>query len=168
MSLSTGQTARVGQVGDQGVADLAQHALLVTVEGVEQVGPDGLDVPGRRLLQLGQAFGRELGERPAPVLGTRPAAHPARRLQACDGMGEPAARRQRRVGELAHPQRPVRCLGEADEDLVVGVREPGVALQLALEAVEQQALGGEEGTPCRLLVVVQPACVGGHGQTLRK
>src|SRR3712207_8667784 len=48
-------------------------------------------------------------------------------------VGEPAARRQRRAGELAHPQRAAGRLGEPHEDLVVGVREPRLPLELPVE-----------------------------------
>ena len=70
---------RVGQVGDQGVADLAQCVLLVAGERVEQVRPHRLDVPGRGVLQLGQPGLGELGERAAAVFRAGLASAPSRR-----------------------------------------------------------------------------------------
>jgi hypothetical protein len=61
--------------------------------------------------------------------------------------------------ELAHPQGPVRGLGEPHQDLEVGVRQPGLGLQLSLDAVEEQPVGGQKAAPGPLLLAVEPAGV---------
>ena len=66
-------------------------------------------------------------------------------------------------GELAHPQHPVRRLGQVDEDLVVGVRDAGGVHELAVEPVLQQQRAEQPGPPRLLLVGVEPARLGRGG-----
>ena len=56
----------------------------------------------------------------AAVLRARLAPDQPRALQPAHGVGEPAARVHHPVGQLGHPQPPVRRLGELHEDLVLG------------------------------------------------
>jgi hypothetical protein len=126
---------------------------------VEEVRAHLLDVPARRGVEPVEARVGELGELAALVGGARAAVHPPRLLHAGHGVAEPAARGHRVRGQLAHPQPAVRGLGQPHEDLEVGVRQAGVLLQLALDALEEQAVRGEEAAPGVLLLVVEPAGV---------
>ena len=65
----------------------------------------------------------------------RLAADPAEPLELSHSMGQPAARGEAPVGQLAHPHPAFRLLGEGDQDLVVGVRDAGGVGQLAVEPV---------------------------------
>ena len=56
-------------------------------------------------------------------------------------------------------KRAVGRLGQPDQDLEVGVRQPGVLLHLPLDALEEEAVRGEEAAPRPLLLVVEPAGV---------
>ena len=78
-------------------------------------------------------------------------------LEAGDGVREAAARGQGQVGQLAHPQRAALGLGQPDEDLEVGVRHVGLALQLPVEGVEEHLRRLEVGPPGPLFVVGEPA-----------
>ena len=79
-----------------------------------------------------------------------------------DLVGQPALGRQRAAGEVGHAELSVGRLGQAHHHLVLGGAQAVQRLQVALEALRQQQHEGEPGPPRALLVVAEPAHLGGR------
>ena len=143
-------------------AAMAARAMVVScstccsVAALEKRATHRLDMSrGGGCQGLQSAFGED-GTQPAPVVRIRLAAHQAGLLQAADRIGTRAAGEERPVSELAHPQRVFRFLRQAHQDLVVGVGEPAVALQLVVDRGIQELHGRKGRPPGRLLGSGQP------------
>ena len=104
----------------------------------------------------------ELSQGAASVGRALPSSDPAGVLHAGDLVRQPRSGGQRHVGEVAHPQLSVRCLGEPDEDLVVGHRQAVVGFEVTIERVGQQDVRRDPPAPGLLLLGGQPAN-GVHG-----
>src|SRR3954451_12112042 len=137
---------RLALVGEP-VGDRLQLGRLTRTEAVEEHLAHGGDVAGcRRDHGLPAVLG-EHRKGPAPVGGVLVPAYPALLLQPGDRVREAAGRRRGQLGQLTHPQRAVRRLGEHGEHLVVGVRHAGVALQLAVQGLVDRRGGPQERPP---------------------
>ena len=113
----------------------------------------------RRGVEPVEARVGELGELAALVGGARAAAHPPCLLHAGHGVAEPAAGGHR----VRRPARSSAACGPGPRTAARGSRSRRAAgrvlLQLALDALEEQAVRGEEAAPGVLLLVVEPAGV---------
>src|SRR5215470_10001686 len=153
--------------GQDRAGDRPQLPYLLGGERVEQGPADLLDVAGGGRHQHRVPLVGELRELPAPVGRAVPAADPAALLQAGHSVRDPALARRSSLGELAHAQGVARRLGEPHQDLVVGQRDPGVALQLRVDGREKRVAGPDEGAPGLLLLVRQPPGAGSlHGPSI--
>src|SRR5690606_14715541 len=123
---------------------------------VEQAAPDLGDVAGGGLGEHGVALVGQLGDRGAAVGGVLGPAHPAHLLQPVHGVGQAARRRVDDPRELAHRQRAAGGLRQHRQGHVVGVRHPGVALELPVEGLHEQARRPQEGAPRLLFLGVEP------------
>jgi hypothetical protein len=139
---------------------------LLGGERIEHQAAHGGDVPGSGRGEHGEPLVGELGQGRAPVVGARDAPDPAVALEPRDGVRQPALRALRDLREVAHPQRAPRDVGQHREDLVVGVRHPGVALELAVQLRVEQGGHGDVGHPGVVLRVGEPPVVVFHAPSL--
>ena len=113
--------------------------------------------PGAACAERGEALVGEHGDLAAAVGRAVHPADPAAFLQPGHRVRHAALAGRGRLGELRHPQRAVRRLGQPDQDLVVGERHPGIALQLGVNGGEEPLPGLDRLPPGVLLVGAQPA-----------
>ena len=136
--------------------DVVQLLDLLLGERVEDDLPDRLDVAGRGVPELLPAFlGDDRDLTAAVGLDPLPA-DPADLFEPVHRMRETAARTERGHRQLTHPQPSVLGVGQPDQDLEVGVRHPGVTLQLLLDARVDYALSRDERPPGPLLLEFEP------------
>ena len=83
--------------------------------------------------EAGGSLGRDHGVRAAPVGRAALAPHQALTLEPVDEPRHAAAREQRRIGQLAHPQVVVAVLREYQQHLVLGHCERVCGLELGIE-----------------------------------
>src|SRR5207248_70846 len=102
----------------------------------------------------------------AAILRARLTANPAELLEPGHRVGEAAAGRLGRVGELTHPAGPGGRLGEHHQDLVVPEREAGVALEVTLDLLPRQPGGEHPSEPDPTFVRIQPPHRVPHGAGL--
>jgi len=126
-------------------------------EPVDDVLPDAPLMGYPRFRQPGQAGVGQHRERPARIVRAGPTLDQAFALQPVDEPSDTAAAEQDALGELAHPQRPPRSLGELDEDVVAGERQLLLGLQLDAELAGDLGMGDEEGAPRAHRDRVEPA-----------
>ena len=88
----------------------------------------------------------DAGQRAPAVMGITQAGHEPGLGHAVHEPGEPAAAPHHAVGQVAHAQLTV-CVVQTDEHVVPGEGELLVGLQLAVEDVDQDGVGTEEGAP---------------------
>lgn len=84
-------------------------------------------------------------EPPASICDTEFAPDATGLLKASDSVGDPARLGSRRIGEVAHAERPSRGLLQEPENLEVGPRHADITLQIAVELDEQGSRGSGEG-----------------------
>src|SRR3954453_1372280 len=140
----------------QRCADVVQVLDLFLGERVEDRLADLLDVAGRRVDQLLPAELGEDGHLAAPVGLDALAFDPAVLLEPVDRVRQATARTLRGDSQFAHPQPIVRRVGQSHQDLVVVVRDAGVALQLLLDAATHYSLSRDVRAPGLLLSSVEP------------
>lgn len=85
-------------------------------------------------------------QRAPAIVGIGPAIHQPGLGHAVHEAGEPAAAQHHPVGQVAHAQLTARVV-QADEHVVPGEGELPLGLQLAVEDVDQDGVGTEEGAP---------------------
>ncbi len=138
------------------LTDLGELAELVRVEPLDDVSAHRGDVSRGGCLEHREAGAGELGELPTPVGVAVAPGYPTALLETGDGMGEPAARRAGSRSQFAHAHRARGRLRQAHEYLVVGVRDAGIALQLAVQHVEEHDCRLEVRAPGALLLGAEP------------
>ena len=93
-------------------------------------------------------------------------AHPPELLEPGHRVREATPRRLGGVGELAHAPGPAGRLREHHQDLVVAEREAGVALEVALDLLPEQAGAHDPAQPDPAFVGVEPPHPVPHGRGL--
>jgi hypothetical protein len=149
--------ASVAKTAGDSDADGAELLHLLGSERIEQMRPHTLDMPRRRGFKCREPGIRQDGELTPAVGGAQLAPHPTVLLKPRHGVRQPASRRQRSVGQGAHAQAAVGYFRQPHQDLVVGVRDAAVALELLIEPVDQQLGGLDERPPDDLLLGTEPS-----------
>jgi hypothetical protein len=149
--------ASIAKTARNGGADGAELLHLLGSERIEQMRPHTLDVSGCRGFKCREPGIRQDGELTSAVGGAQLAPHPTVLLEPGHGVRQPASRRQRPVGQRAHAQPPVGHLRQPHQDLVIGVRDSAVALELLIEPVDEQLGGLDERPPDDLLLRTEPS-----------
>lgn len=142
-----------------GVEDAAYGGEILGVGYVDQVMADALDVVGGGFLEEGETVVGEFGEDAPLVALAGRAADQFGRLEAADGVGEAGAALVQPFGQVGHPQPPVGCLGQPDQDLVVVQPQPEPP-QVVVQLRHQPGGAEQIGTPGDLLLRGQPAGTG--------
>src|SRR5665213_1409112 len=149
--------ARLAQaIGDEG-GDLTQVLHLLRGQRVEKVRTHAFDMARCRSREGSEARIGQHRQLPTTIGGTRLSTHPTVFFQPRDRVRQPATRRQRSVGELAHAHAPAGNFRQPNQDLVVRVRHGGVTGQFLIEALEQHVGGFDEGAPDALFGNREPA-----------
>src|SRR5216683_2653986 len=91
-----------------------------------------------------------------------PPLNPAAFLEPGHRVRQPALAVGRCPRQLCHAERPVRRLGQVHEDLVVTVRQTGVASELRIGRGEDRLARLQEQAPGALFLLGEPACGHGH------
>jgi len=125
-------------------------------ERVEHRRADRGHVPRGGRLDRGHSLVGQDAPHPASVLVAGTAPDQAALFHPGDGVGEPAARVHHALGQLGHPQLPVRVFGELHEDLVLGRGQCALLGQLAVHPLVEQPGHVEVGAPDHLLRGRQP------------
>src|SRR5262249_36846481 len=145
-----------GSGRDDRSADLAKLLDLVGCQDVDQRCAYLLDMTWCGSGQSREAFVRELRDLAAAVGRAVSPLHPAAFLEPGYRVGQPALAVRRRPRELGHSQRPAGRLGQVHEDLVVPVRQPGIADELCVGCREDRLARLQEQAPGALLLIAQP------------
>lgn len=156
------------QTGADLAEALGEDGELLGGEHVDQQLADQGYVPGGGPAQHLPALVGEFGEDAAHVARAGAAADQAHPLQLGDLVGEAALGGDQLLRQFGHPQGAGRGGGEVHQDLVLGVGEARVLLELALQPAVEQIARGDEAPPGGHLALVEPARFvrGGHGGSL--